>query len=100
MNIIIPLDSNDLKSSQISKLSDSKAWALCRLKNGTTENITTFSDYKDIKETIDYLIIKDQNEDVEEFLDEGIDILVASFQKEIEDILEAFIFRELFDYNG
>ena len=100
MNIIIPLDSNYLESSQISKLSDSKAWALCQLENGTTKDITIFNDYKDIKEMIDYIIIKDQNEDVEEFLDEGIDILVASFQKEVEDILEAFIFRELFDYNG
>ncbi len=98
MNLLIPTVSQEC--SIISPVKDSLVWSFVSLDNGRVADLKIYKNYKEIDKPIDYIIIKDQNEDVEEFLDEGIDILVASFQKEVDDIVEAFIFRELFDYNG
>lgn len=97
MNVLIPIDSEEKSTANIADLSDARAWAFVSLNNGSIEYIDIFETKNDIDKLIDFIIIKNKNENIEEFLEEGIEVLVASFQKTIEEIVEAYMFRELYE---
>ncbi len=93
MNILIPLDNEQ----NISHLSKPKDWAVVTLDNGTKINEMHYKSKNDIKELIDFVVVKDKNEDVEDFLDEDIGVLIAPNKMNTDEIIEAFIFRELYE---
>lgn len=97
MNILIPIDSKEKSTANIANLSDARAWAFVSLNNGNIEYIDIFKTKNDIEKLIDFVIIKNKDENIEEFLEEGIEVLVISFQKTIEEIVEAYMFRELYE---
>lgn len=93
MNLLIPLDSNQ----KISLVNDAKGWMCVVLENGDKTGEKLYRNKNDINEAVDFVIVKDKDEDIDDFLDEGIGVLIAPFQEEIDDIVEAFIFRELYE---
>ncbi len=93
MNILIPLDNEQ----NISNLSKPKDWAVVTLDNGNKINEMHYKNKDDIKELIDFVVVKDKNEDVEDFLDEDIGVLIAPNKMNTDEIIEAFIFRELYE---
>ncbi len=92
MNIAIPLDESDT----ICSINDVKVWAFALLENGETKEIKRFESRDKFDGFVDFVVVKDRNDEFDDFLDEGSDVLVAPFQKSVEDILEAFVFRELY----
>ncbi len=92
MKIALPLDEFDLGGS-IASLKDVKAWALVDI--GIDQKL--YKKFEDIDDFIDFVVVDSKDEEVERFLDEGIDILIAPFQKSIDDIVEAFMFKELYE---
>jgi len=97
MNLLIPVDSLDKETAKLSSLQDKKGWVFVKLDSGVILSIDAYAKKDEIKDMIDYIVIKDKNEDVDEFLDEDIGVLVAPFQKSVDDIVEAFIFAELYE---
>ncbi len=93
MNLLIPID----EEQNISYMSELKEWIVITLDNGNKINEIRYENKSDISELIDFVVIKDKNEDVDDFLDEGVGVLVAPFEMDIDEIVEAFIFRELFE---
>ena len=93
MNILIPLDNEQ----NISYISEPKEWAVVTLDNGNKINEKRYKSKNDIKELIDFVVVKDKNEDVDDFLDEDIGILIAPYKMNTDEIIEAFIFRELYE---
>jgi hypothetical protein len=99
MNIIIPVDGKDIEESQISKLDDAKAWILMEFEDGKFIKEEFYDKKEDIADWIDIAIVSSDKEYVWPFMEEGITVLVAPMQKYIEDIQEAFLFKELHDLN-
>ena len=99
MLILMPVNSNDKEKATIALLNDVKQWVLIDFENGKTNKIKFFNDHKDIDEHIEIIIVKNHNEYVLEFEEKNISVLVATQQLYIDDIMEAFIFKELHDYN-
>ena len=93
MNILIPLDNEQ----NISYISEPKEWAVVTLDNGNKINEKRYKSKNDINELIDFVVVKDKNEDVDDFLDEDIGILIAPYKMNTDEIIEAFIFRELYE---
>ena len=93
MNLLIPID----EEQNISYMSELKECIVITLDNGNKINEIRYKNKSDIGELIDFVVIKDKNEDVDDFLDEGVGVLVAPFEMDIGEIVEAFIFRELFE---
>ena len=93
MNILIPLDDEQ----NISYISEPKEWAVVTLDNGNKINEKRYKSKNDINELIDFVVVKDKNEDVDDFLDEDIGILIAPYKMNTDEIIEAFIFRELYE---
>ncbi len=95
MILLIPIDKKDFEEAKIEQICRKNVWILIKMDGGKISKYSFLDNWKDADELIDYLIVKDRDEDVEEFLDEGIDILMAPLQNYIEDIVEAYNFKEL-----
>ncbi|WP_024954198.1 hypothetical protein [Sulfurospirillum arcachonense] len=91
MNLLIPINSEN----NLCSMEENSAWALASLDNGTLKQLDTYEKKEDINELIDYVVVISSQEFISEFFIEGIGILVAPMQRSIEDIVEAYMFREL-----
>jgi predicted Fe-Mo cluster-binding NifX family protein len=98
MLILIPVDNNDEDEAQISLIDKAKYWVLLEFNEGRVHNTTFYNTKEEIEGWLDVVIIKDTTEYVWPFEELGMAVLVAPMQRYIEDIMEAFIFKELHDY--
>jgi len=96
MLILVPVDGNDEKFSKISKLTSVVKWALVNFDSGIKKSVKFFDDRTQTGEDwIDFIILENKFENYMEFLEEGMMVLVTREEKSIEDIIEAFKFKEL-----
>ncbi len=91
MNILIPINTQ----KEICSLDSKNAFAFVTMKDGTIEKTDFYQTKEEINELIDYIVVENKDEFVSDFFLEGIGILIAPLQKSIEDIVEAYMFREL-----
>jgi len=92
VNIAIPLD----EDMTLCEVKEATHWSLSVLENSNIKESKRYKTYEDIEEIVDFVVVKDKSEDVDDFLDDGANVLIAPFQKSVEDILEAYMFRELY----
>jgi len=97
MNLIIPVDCNDMEEAQLVGLNDVKYWLFLTMDGGKPSNEQFFEKREDIEEFIDIVIVNSPDEYVWPFMEENIAVLVAPLQRYVEDIVEAYIFKELHD---
>jgi len=98
MILQIPVDSNDYEEAKITSFSQRKYWLTVELEDGYTKCHNFYDDTSDIDDIVDFVIVKSKEEDIEEFLDEGIEVLIAPLQRYAQDVVEAYIFRELHEF--
>ncbi len=94
MLILMPLDKKDGKLTNIDKV---KVWAMYELQEGKIQEIKYFDDWQDIDEFIDCVVVADRRDYVWPFFEQSIPVLEAPTQREIDDVIEAFLFKELFE---
>jgi hypothetical protein len=99
MKIIIPFNSDDLEDGQISSVNEAQSWLCFDMEEGKAKNEKFYPTWEEIEDFIDIVIVKDQSEYVWPFMEKNIAILVAPMQRSFEDIVEAYIFKELYDLN-
>ena len=95
MYILVPMDSDNLQSSSICKINDAKSWAQVLLEEGKVTEVKHSADKDDFENFSEVLIVMDEQEYVWPFIELGMMILVAHTQRSMDDIMEAFLFREL-----
>jgi len=94
--ILIPVDGMDEKLSKITTIANYKKWALVDFDNGKTKEVSFYENKDDIKaDFIDFIILKNKFENYLDFMNEGIMVLIIREEETIEDIMEAFKFKEL-----
>lgn len=91
MNILIPI--NDEKN--LCSMEQNSSWVMATLNEGQTQSICFHKTKDEIDVLVDYVVVISKDEFISDFFLEGIGILIAPMQRTIEDILEAFMFREL-----
>ena len=96
MILLIPID-ND---KNLCSMEANTSWAVVTLDEGETKSINFYDKREEIENFTDYLVVIDKNEFVSDFFLEGIGILIAPMQKSIEDIVEAYMFRELHELDS
>ena len=97
MNIIVPMNGNDIDESKITKVHEAKYWFNFEMNEGKMQNGKFVTSRDEIEDYIDIVVVESDKEDVWQFMDEGIAVLVAPIQRYIEDIVEAYLFKELHD---
>jgi len=95
MYILIPMDNEDVQEASIVKLNDVKVWAQVLVQDGKAAQIKHSADYTAFEDHSEAVIVIDDNEYVWPFMEQNMMVLVAHTQRSIDDIVEAFIFREL-----
>jgi hypothetical protein len=99
MLLLIPVDQKDIEEAKLTPLQDVKAWALLDISEGKMQRYEFFDDRTQIKEWVDCVIVQSDKEYIWPFMEENIAVLVAPMQRYIEDIIEAYLFKELHDIN-
>lgn len=96
MLIIVPVDGSDEKNSKIASLTSLIQWALIDFNDGVSKSIRFFEDRKQAGlDWIDFIILKNKFENYMDFMEEGMMVLVVREEETIEEIMEAFRFKEL-----
>ncbi len=96
MFILIPVDGIDEKLSKITTIANYKKWALIDFNNGRSQDVSFYDDKDNTKANfIDFIILENKFENYLDFMNEGIMVLVRREEETIEDIIEAFKFKEL-----
>jgi len=99
MNIIMPMDGTDLEESKICAVHDAKSWLYFEMNEGRMVNEKFYDTRAEVENFPEIVIVCSDKEDVWPFMEEGIAVLVAPMQRYIEDIVEAYLFKELHDLN-
>ena len=96
MLILIPVDSAEEKISKITTLMNVKKWALVNFDAGEVQSVSFFGDRTQTGEDwIDFVILENKFENYLDFMEEGMMVLVRREEETIEEIMEAFKFKEL-----
>jgi len=95
MRLLLPLDSRDEEEAKLTKLEDVKVWCQLSIEDGVVKE-TLFGDTKEeFSEFSECVVVVNDNEYVWPFMELSMLVLVAHTQRYIEDIVEAYIFKEL-----
>jgi len=95
MNIVIPVAERD-PDSTVCPIGKRACFALMALdEQNRISTIDFFDDKETLFESCDILVVMNPDEDLEEFSERGIPVLMAEYGATIEDIHEAFMFRQL-----
>lgn len=97
MLLLLPLDGDDTQESKLVPILERKKWATVLVEEGRVVEINFYDTREDIQEWVDAVVVVNDYEPVMEFIDEQIMVLVAHTQRSIDDIVEAYLFRELHD---
>jgi len=96
MLIWIPVDGNDAKASKVVPQYEAKQWALVDFDEGEVKSVRFFDSREDCDEAwVDFAILANKFETYMDFMNEGMMVLCVREEETIEDIIEAFKFKEL-----
>jgi predicted Fe-Mo cluster-binding NifX family protein len=96
MLILIPVDGKEEKRAKITTLAAVQKWALVDFDQGVIQSVKFFDDRTQTGEDwIDFVILKSNFENYLAFMEENMMVLVIREEETIEEIMEAFKFKEL-----
>ncbi|MCD6212454.1 MAG: hypothetical protein J7J02_05680 [Sulfurovum sp.] len=96
MLIWIPVDGNDAKASKVVQQYEAKQWALVDFDEGEVKTVRFFETREASDEAwVDFVILINKYENYMDFMNEGMMVLCVREEETIEEIIEAFKFKEL-----
>ena len=95
MNILLAMDCDDVEEAKLCKLNDVKKWAIIVVEAGEVVEILFEDKREDFQIIGETVVVYDDNEYVWPFIEEQMQVLVAHTQRYIDDIVEAYLFKEL-----
>ncbi|MCK9454521.1 MAG: hypothetical protein WCY51_02895 [Sulfurimonas sp.] len=95
MYILIPMDDSNKQEAQISIINDAKVWIQLLVEDGRVVEINQNEARDAFDNQSQVLVVKNDNEYVWPFIELGMMVLVAHTQRSIDDIVEAYLFKEL-----
>ncbi len=96
MKLLIPIDKKELEDAKIITINEVVGWLCIEIEGGKISSSKVYDSSKDaLEEWIDAVVVCGDFEPIMEFIEAQVMILVAHTQKEIDDIVEAFMFKEL-----
>ena len=95
MYILIPMDDNDLEEARITTINEATVWVQLLVEEGRIVETNINQDKDAFENQSQILVVKNDNEYVWPFIELGMVVLVAHIQRSVDDIVEAYLFREL-----
>lgn len=97
MLLLLPMNGEDTQESELTGILTATHWATVEVEEGKVVEINFYTDRSQIDGWLDAVIVTNNYEPVMEFIDNQMMVLVAHTQHTIDDIVEAYLFRELHD---
>jgi hypothetical protein len=97
MLLLLPMNGDDTQESELVSINELVFWATVEIEEGRVIEINFYKDRSLIEGWLDAVIVINNYEPVMEFIDEQMMVLVAHTQRSIDDVVEAYLFRELHD---
>ncbi len=97
MLVLIPMNSDDVQEAEITTVADAKVWAQLRIEEGEVVEILHHERFDGFDAWSEAVVVNHDGENVMPFLEMSMMPLVAHTQKSIDEIVEAYLFRELHD---
>lgn len=97
MLLLLPMNGDDTQESELVGIFEATHWATVEIEEGRVVEINFYADRSVIEGYPDAVIVIGNYEPVMEFIDNQMMVLIAHHQRTIDDIVEAYLFRELHD---
>ena len=97
MLVLVPMNSDDVHKAVIVPVMDAKIWAQLRIEDGELVEVLHNEKYDGFSDWSEAVVVNNDGESVMDFINMSMIVLVAHTQKTIDDIVEAYLFRELHD---
>ena len=97
MRILLPMDIEDVQEASLVKLEDVKVWAQMLIEDGQVVEILHAKESDCFENFSECIVVANDNEYVWPFMELSMMVLVAHTQRSIDDIVEAYLFKELHD---
>jgi len=97
MLVVVPMDTADVQEAQITSVLEAKTWAELRIEEGELVEVLHADTYDGFEAWPEAVVVSNDGEPVMDFINMSMIVLVAHTQKTIDEIVEAFLFRELHD---
>ena len=97
MTVLIPVNKKDEDEAEIVSMNEIHFWALITLEDGKIQSCIFHDTREEITQWIDIVVVLNEQEYVWPFIEAGMVVLTAPTQRSIEDIIEALLFKELYD---
>jgi hypothetical protein len=97
MLVLVPMDSDNVQEAQITKVFDAKIWAQLRIEDGELVEVLHNEKFDGFENWSEAAVVCNDTEPVMDFMNLSMIVLVAHTQKTIDEIVEAYLFRELHD---
>ena len=97
MLILLPLDSDKVEEAKLINLDKVVTWGLVNLEDGKIQRVDFYDDWEEIEEFFDNVVVVSQDDNIEAFVEQSIPVLEAQMQRSIDAVIEAFLFRELYE---
>jgi predicted Fe-Mo cluster-binding NifX family protein len=96
MKLLLPMDTQDTQEGVLLPIAEAAVWAVVDLEEGQVADVAFFTDREQALETWpDAVVVTGDFEPVMDFIEQQMMVLVAHTQRSIDDIVEAFLFKEL-----
>jgi hypothetical protein len=97
MIILMPLSAKVEEEGVLVNLDKVAIWGFFELSEGKVQKIEYLDDRTKYTEWIDVVVVASKDDYVWPFMEESIPVLEAPVQREIDDVIEAFLFKELYE---
>ncbi|WP_457747246.1 hypothetical protein [Sulfurimonas sp.] len=97
MLVAVPMNSKDVQEAEIAKVLEAATWAQLRIEEGELVEVLHADSYDGFERWNEAVVVCSDGEPVMDFIEMSMMVLVAHTQKTIDDIVEAYLFRELHD---
>lgn len=91
------MDSDEVQEASLTKLEDVKIWAQMLVEEGQLVEVNHSTDKDNFENFSECVVVVNDNEYVWPFMEQSMMVLVAHTQRNIDDIVEAYLFKELHD---
>ncbi|MFT7861062.1 MAG: hypothetical protein ABXS93_09060 [Sulfurimonas sp.] len=97
MYILVPMDSEEVQEASLTSVADAKVWAQLLIEEGELVEVLHAKQFDQFENLSEEVVFINDFENPMPFLEYNMMPLVAHTQRSIDDIVEAFLFRELHD---
>jgi predicted Fe-Mo cluster-binding NifX family protein len=96
MKLLLPMDEADTQDGKLVRLDAASVWAVIVVEEGEVAEVGFFEEREHAMSVWpDAVVVTGDFEPVMEFIEQQMMVLVAHAQRTVDEIVEAFLFKEL-----